>query len=107
MYELGRIYDVRKEHEQAVEWFTKGAETGLPLAKFFLGCYLDLGEGVSAADYSAAADWWRRAADAGSGEAANNLASVYKRGRGWAWQDACHVIPPHFSPAVLELVGNT
>ena len=38
---LGSIYHVRKEHEQAVEWYTKGAEAGLPRAMFDLGTMLD------------------------------------------------------------------
>jgi len=34
---LGDIHHVRKEHEQAAEWFTKGAEVGLPIAMYNLG----------------------------------------------------------------------
>jgi len=86
MYALGDIHDTRKEHEQAVEWFTKGAEAGLPRAMFSLGCCLDKGEGVAAPDYPAAAGWYKRAADAGRGEAANNLSHMYTVGRGWARQ---------------------
>jgi TPR repeat protein len=86
MYELGGIHDVRKEHEQAVEWYTMGAEAGLPDAMFNLGCSLDEGQGVPAPDYLAAADWYRRAAEAGVGEAANNLSNMYTLGRGRAWQ---------------------
>jgi TPR repeat protein len=40
---------------------------------FDLGLLLDLGKGRVAPDYPAAADWYRRAADAGVGEAANSL----------------------------------
>jgi TPR repeat protein len=67
MYALGGIHDVRKEHEQAVAWFTKAAEAGLPEAMFDLGCCLNMGEGVAAPDPLAAMDWYRRAADAGHG----------------------------------------
>jgi len=86
MQTLGSIHRVRNEHEQATEWFTKGAEAGLPKAMFRLGCRLDSGQGVAAPDYPAAADWFRRAADAGDGGAANNLCQMYTLGRGWAWQ---------------------
>ena len=79
---LGSIHDARKEHEQAVGWFTKGAVTGLPKAMFNLGCTLEEGEGVAAPDYPAAADWYRRASDAGHGGAAYNLGSMYSLGRG-------------------------
>ena len=85
MYELGSIHDVRKEHEQAVAWFTKSAEAGLPKAMFNLGTCLDKGVGVAAPDYPAAVSWYRRAADAGNGDAAANLSRMYTVGRGWAW----------------------
>jgi len=81
---LGSIHDVRKEYEQAVQWFTEGAEAGLPGAMYNLGALLDQGQGVAAPDYPAAADWYRRAADAGVGKAANNLSHMYRLGRGWA-----------------------
>jgi TPR repeat protein len=38
---LAHIHRERKEHEQAVEWFTKGAEAGLPRAMYQLGYCLD------------------------------------------------------------------
>jgi len=47
-----------------------------------LGTCLDHGLGVAAPDYLAAADWFRRAADAGSGEAAACLSNMYAHGRG-------------------------
>jgi len=58
---------------------------------FQLGCLLDRGGGAAAPDYSAAADWLRRAADVGVGAAASNLANMYTLGRGRAWQ----VMPRH------------
>jgi len=86
MFALGDIHDGRKEYEQAVAWYTKGAEAGLPQAMFDLGTLLDQGHGVAVPDYPAAAGWYRRAADAGHGAAANNLSSMYSVGRGRAWQ---------------------
>jgi len=86
MLKLGDIHYMRKEYEQSVKWYTKGAEAGLPKAMFRLGVYLDAGQGVAAPDYPAAADWYRRAADAGHAEAAENLSHMYSNGRGWAWQ---------------------
>jgi len=83
---LGSIHCVWKEHDQAVKWYTKGAEAGLPDAMFDLGTSLDKGGGVVAPDYLAAADWYRRAADAGDGRAAHILSSMYTLGRGGAWQ---------------------
>jgi len=75
---------VRKEHEQAVKWFTKGAGAGLPDSMFDLGALFDMGLGMEAPDYPAAADWYRRAADAGYGKAAVNLSTMYLVGRGGA-----------------------
>ena len=64
----------------------KGAEAGLPTATFNLGALLDQGKGVAAPDYPAAAEWYRRAADAGDGDAAMNLGNMYMLGRGRTWQ---------------------
>ena len=87
MHAVGCIHDARDEHEQAVKWFTKGAEAGLPGAMFHLGACLDEGKGLAAPDYLAAVDWYGRAADAGHGSAANNLSNMYSLGRGSrAWQ---------------------
>ena len=83
---LGSIHRVRMEREQAMQFFTKGAEAGLPQAMFNVGTMIECAKGVGAPDYPAAADWYRRAADAGEGNAANNLCQMYTVGRGWAWQ---------------------
>jgi TPR repeat protein len=86
MFQLGNIHRTRKEHERAVEWYTKGAEAGLPNAMVNLGNCLDTGSGVAEPDYPAAAGWFRRAADAGFGMAASSLSNLYTVGRGGAWQ---------------------
>jgi TPR repeat protein len=100
---LGGICHERKECEQALRWYTQGAEAGVPNATYNLGYCLDRGGvGVAAPDYPAAADWYKRAADAGFGQAANNLSYVYTVGRGRASQ-MCLL---HLS-SVLELGGNT
>jgi hypothetical protein len=85
MATLGSIHNLWKEDEQAVVWFTKGAEAGLPSAVFNLGSSLDQGHGVAAPDYPAAAEWYRRAAGLGDGKAAANLSGMYTVGSGWAW----------------------
>jgi len=85
MYTLGNIHRERKEHEHAVMWYTKGADSGLPDAMGNLGVCFDEGVGVAAPDYQAAADMYRRAADAGHGDAAANLSNMYAVGRGRAW----------------------
>jgi hypothetical protein len=59
MCELGGIHHERKEYEQAVGWFTKGAEAGLPRAMHNLATLLDMGDGVAAPDYPAAAGWYK------------------------------------------------
>jgi len=96
---LGCIHDQWKEYEQAVEWYTKGAEAGLPEAMFALACSLDAGEGVAAPDYQAAADWYRQAADAGHGAATSNLAEMYPVGRG----KVRHTLPATSFTHVSEL----
>jgi TPR repeat protein len=59
MHALGSIHNVRDEHEQAVRWYTKAAEAGLPRAMFELGNMLNQGLGVAAPDPPAAAVWYR------------------------------------------------
>jgi TPR repeat protein len=88
MYTLGSVHVSRQDFEQAVGWFTMGAEAGLPKAMHCLGHALDSGQGVTARDHSAAAGWFRRAADASNGDAwsANNLSEMYAVGRGRARQ---------------------
>jgi TPR repeat protein len=86
MHWLATVYCAREECEQAVDWFTMGAEAGLPQAMFSLGALLDEGKGVAAPDSAAAADWYRRAANAGVGVAAKSLSHMYTLGRGRAWQ---------------------
>lgn len=47
-----------------------------------LGVSLDTGEGRSAPDHVAAADWYRRAAEKGNAPSASNLCVMYASGRG-------------------------
>ena len=82
MNTLGNIHHVRKEHEQAVAWFTEAAEAGLPEAMFNLANSLNDGEGVAAPDHQAAAEWYRRAGQAGHGSAAHNLSNMYTAAQG-------------------------
>jgi len=102
METLGGIHYEREEHEQAVAWFTKSAEAGLPKAMFNLGACLDKGEGVAAPDYPAAAGWYRRAAEARHGDAAANLSRMYSVGRGWAWP----IMPAWLDPRVLSQMAS-
>jgi len=86
MYALASIHFTWEEHALAVEWFRKGAEAGLPMAMYNLAGCLDEGKGGAAPDCPSAANWYRRAVDAGNGEAAQRLSEMYTLGRGWAWQ---------------------
>ena len=69
MHTLGSVHFERKEHEQAVAWFTKAADAGLPDAMFNLALCLYEGEGVAAPDPPAAMGWYSPTADAGQGGA--------------------------------------
>jgi hypothetical protein len=53
-----------KEHERAMQWLIKGAETGLPGAMHNYACYLDQGHGVAAPDQPTAVTWYTRAVGA-------------------------------------------
>jgi len=106
---LGCFYREKNVRGQALEWYTKGAEAGLPLAMHNLAWVFDAGMGVAAPDYPAAAKWYKRAAEGGHGNAASNLANMYTLGRGRARRDdAClprHL--PHFRPSFLDVNGIT
>jgi len=104
MNALGNIYHARKDLERKVQWFTKGAEAGLPAAMFHLGNLLDEGQGV-VLDHPAAVEWYRRAAEAGHGLAAVNLCSMYIVGRGRAWWIVPAMQSPHCSSLFLDLSG--
>jgi TPR repeat protein len=84
---LGSFYfngeDVAKDSPEAVKWFRKAAEQGLPLGECALGtCYAD-GDGV-AQDIAEAVKWWRKATEKGDAEAQNNLGFSYYKGEGMA-----------------------
>ena len=68
-------------------------------SEFNVGCNL---EGGAAPDYPAAADWYRRAANAGHGSAAVNLSGMYTIGHAGP---GTKYLPRHpsFRPEVLEI----
>jgi len=101
MHTLGNIHYVRNVYEQAVAWLTKGAEAGLPPAMRSLGRCLEEGKGVAPPDYLAAVDWYRRAADAGNGEAACALSNLYTFGRGRNGR----ICLPHFRRILSKVVS--
>ena len=68
----------RASHEMAHQ----GRRGRVAVCEFSLGTMLDMGEGRAAPDYPAAAGWYRRAVDAGIGDAAHNLSTLYTVGPG-------------------------
>ena len=77
-YNLGLIYKagapgVSKDNGEACRWFKQAAETGLPVGMYHFS--LCLGG-------TQAADWMRKAADAGVADAAANLAIQIMYGQG-------------------------
>jgi TPR repeat protein len=67
---------------EAVDWYRKGLALGDPQSAAHLGYLLEQGVGVPQPDLPAAAEAYRRAAAGGVATAANNLATMYMRGRG-------------------------
>jgi len=78
-YHRGRI--VVRDDAVATGWFTLAAETGVPLAQFWLARKHDLGDALSR-DQAVAATWYRRAAEQGYANAQNRLGELYARGLG-------------------------
>lgn len=79
VYHRGRI--VTRDDAVATGWFTLAAETGVPLAQYWLARKHDLGDALSR-DQAIAADWYRRAAEQGYANAQNRLGELYARGLG-------------------------
>jgi hypothetical protein len=71
---------VRKDKEEAVEWYRKAAEQNYTPAQSNLGWCYDNGCGV-AKDYIEAVKWYRKAAEQGHPEAQFNLGCCYANGQ--------------------------
>ena len=80
-YHRGRI--VSRDDAVATAWFTRAAETGVPLAQYWLARKHDLGDALSR-DQAIAAEWYRRAAEQGYASAQNRLGELHARGLGVA-----------------------
>jgi TPR repeat protein len=85
MYERGR--GVPRDDAQAVSWFRKAADAGIPVAMNNLGDMYENGRGVPRDD-AQAVSWFRKAANAGFPPAMNSLGSMYENGRGVPRDDA-------------------
>jgi hypothetical protein len=71
----------RATYETALKVWMPLASEGDPVAQTYVGEIHEKGLGVPP-DYAKAADWYRRAADAGSARAAVNLGYLYEHGLG-------------------------
>ena len=80
------VFQHAPKHTNHFEQVLARAENGDPTAQFQAAVALETGEGT-AQDYAAAVKWYRRAADAGSAAAQNNLGGMYLRGLGVAQDD--------------------
>jgi TPR repeat protein len=64
--ELGRMYraglGVAQDHDKAMEYFRKGAQSGNPQCNFMLGVYYSTPQGETAADQAAAFKHFQKAA---------------------------------------------
>ena len=79
VHHRGRI--VPPDDAIATGWFTLAAETGVPLAQYWLARKHDLGTTLNH-DQAVAAEWYRRAAGQGHAEAQNRLGELYEHGLG-------------------------
>lgn len=81
-FEAGRAAYEAGEPARAEAIWTPLAEQGDRLSLYALGKLYDAGGPGFAPDPARAAEWYRRAAAAGSADARNNLALLYAEGRG-------------------------
>ena len=72
MYERGQ--GLPQDYIEALKWYRKAADQGLPEAATNIGTLYEKGQGVTQ-DYSEALEWYRKGAEQGSVEAEHNLGS--------------------------------
>ncbi|WP_264769424.1 Dot/Icm type IV secretion system effector CoxTRP1 [Coxiella burnetii] len=84
-YLIGFLYQggrgIKRNDEEAVRWYCKAAEAGLPAAMQSLGVAYSEGLGVVRNDKEAF-DWFRRAAEEGNSAAMMRLGMMYEEGLG-------------------------
>lgn len=82
---LGIMYDygqgVEQDDEEAMKWYIRAAEQGIPLVQHDVGVKYFQGLGVEQ-DYLEAAKWWELSANAGLADSQFNLGLLYYRGLG-------------------------
>ena len=72
---------MKTDYPQALYWYRKAAETGIPQAANGLGVMYQDGLGVNR-DFQQAATWFRKAAEQGDVQGQFDLANLYMAGRG-------------------------
>ncbi len=82
---LGSLYYkgdeiVPQDYKEALKWFTKAAERGVPVAQFNVGVMYSQGQGV-ARDDAEAVKWYRKAADQGHEDARHNLSRMEEKAK--------------------------
>jgi TPR repeat protein len=90
MFYLGRSYDsdvpgnsaIETDDTEAVSWYRKAAELGMPWAMNNLGKMYAHGQGGLKPDSATAVSWYRKALELGNEQAMNNLGSMYELGEG-------------------------
>jgi uncharacterized protein len=80
-YNRGVASIIEGNNKQAVEWFRKAAEQGLPDAQFSLGTMYKKRRGV-AKNTKQTVMWYKKAAEQGHAEAQFNLGYMYYKGYG-------------------------
>lgn len=79
MYYYGQ--GVPQYYPEALKWYRRAAEQGLPEAQFTLGLMYANGQGVPQ-DYTEAMKWYRKAAQQGYADAQSNIGFMYDHGQG-------------------------
>ena len=84
-FTLGVMYDngrgTPRDYNEAVKWYKKAAETGIPEAQYNLGNMYSIGQGVTK-DNEEAVKWYTKAAEQGYSDAQLNLGAMYQYGKG-------------------------
>lgn len=80
-YDFG-LYNVPKNPQEAVKWYSKSAAQGNAEAQFSMGYAYELGQGVPKTDFTLASKYYQSASDRGNARASFNLARLYLSEKG-------------------------
>ena len=104
-YVHAAVWEREEDVQEALKWYEKAAQQGLPAAAYRLARWVESGKGPLAKDLAAAVKWYRAAAEAGDRESQFILGEYYERGLGGLPKDQAEAMK-WYEKAALSLDGQ-